>query len=312
MWAIGIALLAVIAGALVSLALQGRGDDGPRGQASAGPTASTSVGSSASSSTGSGAPMASDDADPSPSGLEGESLSNLAIAAVTVSDLPLRASPGDAGEVLGQLGSAARVFVIGAPEELEDARWYRVAYVDGDYSGCDQTGCVSTIGWIPDRDDGPLIAPVAINCPGSPMTADVLAALLPLERLHCYGDATITVTGPVDYPYTGLEGPIGYDPAWLAAPITEFLFDGTQLWLRSEEPLDLEPGDVVDARLAMEHEAAPTCRTYVIEEFFTDTGQTPPPIESLVRSTPAELVLRCRTELVVESFEVVGSVPVQP
>jgi hypothetical protein len=237
-------------------------------------------------------------------------LANRAIAEVTVDDLNLRMQPGPAAEIRGQLQTGARVFIIGAPQEGDGMRWYRVAVVSGPYPGCaDNAFCPDDIGWIAEGGTGadPWLSLADVTCPESPMSADQLAPLHPLERLHCYGGNDLTVTGTVVTPLTGLEGPIRYDPFWLAGPITRFAFRGTQssLWLRFENaPDNLAAGNIIRATVAMEHELAPKCTTSVIPGYFgpIPSGQSPPPVELPER---ARVVLECRTQLVVKSFEVV-------
>jgi hypothetical protein len=235
-------------------------------------------------------------------------LANRAIAEVTVDDLNLRMQPGSAAEVRGQLQTGARVFVIGAPQEREGVRWYRVAVVSGPYPGCAQSEpCPDDIGWIGENGTPaePWLRPADLACPESPISADQLASLHPLERLHCYGGNDLIVTGTLTTPLTGLEAPIRYDPFWLAAPITRFAFRGTQglLWLRFEQPpANLADGNIIRATLAMEHELAPKCTTSVIPGYFgpIPSGQSPPPVELPER---ARVVLECRTQLVVKSFD---------
>jgi hypothetical protein len=234
---------------------------------------------------------------PSPTATPRPALANASIVEVQAEGLELRTEPGG-GELIGTLGSGSRAFVIGTPQDVGDERWYRVAVADGPYSGCIEDSCPNDIGYVADGTsdiDANLLA-VALDCPSSPMTAAELDALSPLERLSCYGGNPIVVAGTLDHCYC--DGPIGtsYEPEWLAAPVTLFLFDGTfSLWLRFEDPPgvpeELVAGDTVEATLAMEHEAAPDCSV------SSDDEQAP---------TRAEIVLFCRTQLVVESLDVTG------
>ena len=92
----------------------------------------------------------------SPSGL-----TNRAIADVAVAGLNLRREPGGGAEVRGTLDEGARVFVIGAPQLLDDVAWYRVAVVDGPYSGClNEDYCPPDVGWVAEGGTagGPLVA----------------------------------------------------------------------------------------------------------------------------------------------------------
>jgi hypothetical protein len=212
--------------------------------------------------------------------------------------------------VRGTLDEGARVFVIGAPQQLDGVPWYRVAVVDGPYSGClNEDYCSPEIGWVADGGTtaDPWLVPASLECPSSPMTAEDLDSLHPLERLSCYGANDIVVTGTLDHCYCDANVPYTWEPFWLAFPLGPFQFHGTNTFVRWDEqsPADLEPGDVVRATLAMEHEAAPTCTTTASPEFFgpMPSGESPPAIET---PDPADTVLGCRTQLVVKGYEVIG------
>lgn len=242
---------------------------------------------------------------PSPSGL-----TNRAVADVAVAGLNLRREPGGGAEVRGTLDEGARVFVIGAPQQLDEVAWYRVAVVDGPYSGClNDDYCPPEIGWVAEGGTSadPWLLPVALDCPASPMTAQELDTLHPLERLSCYGGNDIVVTGTLDVCYCDANAPYTWEPFWLAFPLGAFLFHETGTFVRFEDqpPADLEPGDVVRATLAMEHEAAPTCTVAYTPGFPGPiaSGESPPPIEEPDR---ADTVLGCRTQLVVKGYEVTG------
>ena len=241
---------------------------------------------------------------PSPTGL-----TNRAVADVAVAGLNLRREPGGGAETIGTLDEGARVFVIGAPQLVDDVAWYRVAVVGGPYSGCEEAYCPNDIGWVAEGGTvaDPWLNRGELDCPSSPMTAEQLATLLPLERLSCYGRDEIVVTGTLDNCHCGLFGPLAYEPGWLAMPISMFVFHGTQTFTRFEDstPSDIAPGDVVRVTLAMEHDAASTCLVRGVPEFFgpMPSGESPPPIALPDR---AETVLGCRTQLVVKSYEVIG------
>lgn len=227
---------------------------------------------------------------------------NLSILEVSTDGLNLRSQPGTASPVIGQLETGARLFTIGAPSEAEGDRWYRVAVVGGPYSECEAGFCPRDIGYVAEGigGDEPYLAEASVLCPTSPMSAEALAQLHPLERLSCFGGNSIVVTGTIDYCYC--DGPLvgEYEPMWLAVPVSQFLFHGTSgMWLRFEEgdstPDDLSPGDIVQATVAMEHEEAPECSV-------SGPGDADLPSQ-------AEVILDCRTQLVVEELTVTGNDP---
>ncbi len=286
---------AVALGATLGIVLTGDGDPAVA-DASPMATSSASVEASAGpSDTGEPTPS------PSPSATPRPALANSSIVEVTTDGLELLSQRG-AGDLIGTLGTGSRAFVIGQPQDVDGERWYRVAVADGPYSRCDGDFCPNDIGFVTDgtSEAEANLAEASLDCPSSPMTAAELNTLSSLERLACYGGSPIVVTGTLDH--CNCDGPIGssYDPAWLAQPVTLFLFDGAnELFLHFEdppgEPEELVAGDIVEATLAMEHDLAPDCTV------TSDIGQTVPP--------RANIVLDCRTRLVVESLDVTGHDP---
>lgn len=298
---IGIAIVAVGLGAVLALLLSGPDTDGELAGVSASPTPSASANPSAGASPMTSSPSPTSTSQPTPTPTPEPAFANRSIVAVGVGALNLRTQPGTGSTVIGELGEGARLFTIGQPQEIDGERWYRVAVVAGPYSGCEPQFCPRDIGYVAEgvaADERYLLA-AELDCPDSPMTAQALNALAPLERLSCYGGNPIVVTGTVDYCYCDGPQVVEYEPWWLAAPVSQFVFDDTQvLWLRwadgEVEPEDLEPGDIVEATVAMEHEASLDCTV-------SGPGDDHP--------TQAEIILECRTQLVVESVSVTGHDP---
>ena len=289
--ALGFGGAAILGLAVIVTLLLTAGDDPALADASASATPSASADPSDGLSA-SEAPSEEPTPSATPSPTPRPALANRSIASVG-SDAELRSQPGG-GEVVGRLGSGSRVFIIGSPQDPGGERWYRVAVVSPPYSGCIEGSCPADIGFVSDgtSEADATLAAVHLDCPGAPIDAATLGGLLPLERLACYGGSPITVSGTLTYCYC--DGPMGttYNPSWLAAPVAQFLFhDTVDAWVRFERnefPADIQAGFIVEATLAMEHDAAPDCTT------------TSPDM------TTAEIVLYCRTQLVVESLEVVG------
>lgn len=292
----GIAALG--AGVLLAALLDG-GPDSVAGDPS--PTATTSTAASASTGpSGSSAPTASVEPTPEPAPI----IPNLGIAAVVTDALNLRSQPNEGGSVVAELAPDQRLFVIGAPSEADDLRWYRVAALAGPSCAepCEVIGYVAT----PVEAEDPWVQAIGVNCPITPMTHDDLSALLPLEALHCFGNNQIVLTGAVELPEgVGYEGPFAYSPAWLAHPLAiPFLATagGHVIGFRANPDADLEPpedGDVVRVTGHYEDPAATSCRVSVDPAFADEVPQPVPP-------APALAVLACRATFVWTDYEVIG------
>lgn len=235
-------------------------------------------------------------------------IENRAIVEVGADPLNLRQQPNEDASILAELPPGRRLFVIGDPTEAGDLRWYRVGVVSGPDcpEDCNLIGHVAT---PTAANEEPWIAEVTIDCPASPMTHGDLSALLPLEALHCYGRADITLTGTVDTPCCSPPNPIRLTPDWLAGPAPAFLRqEGSSTFVivfRADPAAGLdvpERGDVVRVIGHFEDPAATSCRAEVDEEFFE--GQpSPEPVEL---PDPARVILDCRATFVWTGYEVTG------
>ena len=293
------AIAALGAGVLLAALLDGGPDsvaDNPSPTATASMGPSTSAGPS-----DSVAPTASVEPTPEPAPI----IPNLGLAAVVTDAVNLRSQPNESGTVVAELAPDQRLFVIGAPSEADDLRWYRVAALAGPScpEPCEMIGYVAT---PVEADEDPWIEEVGVSCPTTPMSHDDLSALLPLEALHCFGNNTIVVTGTVELPEgVGYEGPFAYDPAWLAHPLAiPFLAtaSGHVIGFRAPPDADLEPPedeDVVRVTGHYEDPAATSCRV-TLDPAFADEEPQPVPPE------PALAVLTCRATFVWTDYEVIG------
>ncbi len=274
------ALASLAAGALLAVALDGRRDTAV-GDPSPTPSASVSDTTSASAE-----PEESESPTPSPTPTA-SIIPNRGIAQVLTESAVLRANPNDTAAVLAELGAGRRLFVVGEPEESGEQRWYRVGTLDE--SGCDDD--CRLIGWVgtPIADDGAVIEAADVSCPSSPMTADQLASVPPLEALHCYGRSELTITGVVGRREVDEDAPLSYTPGWLAEPMPE-LFIGSGLGYHPLPDADLEEpeeGAEVRVRGHFEDPAATSCRVSA----SADAGEVTLP-------QPARVVLDCRATFV--------------
>lgn len=306
-------LAAIVIGGAIALALSGPGDVG---LVTATPGFAVSPSQSLTipppSARSSPAPTARPTATPVPTPVPNAAIPNRAIADVQVDQLNLRAAGNDSAEILGQLRAGARVFTIGAPTETGGVHWYRVAVASGPYSGGPEycqgdPYCEADIGWVASPITGnPWLEAVEVGCPSSPMSIDDLDLLTPMERLQCFGNEDIIVTGTIDHPCCGWMGPIRYDPAWLAAPSAEAMFHAARLHPRfdPDSHVDVpERGSVIRATAHFDDPAAPDCRQSVDPEFEP---------EDVMLQPTAWVVLECRMQLVVTDYEVVGTEDLGP
>lgn len=302
----GVLLAAIGAGAVLAMLTQAPVD--PELAATGSPAAGTSDGGMPSAEP-SPAPVSSTPATPTPEPTPTSNaiLANRAIANVLVDQLNVRDAASPTAEVLGQLRAGSRVFVIGAPQSVDGMHWYRVAVVSGAYSAddCDWDLCIAGIGHVASPIHGdPWIEAVAIGCPASPMTATDLGLMLPLERLHCYADDDIVVTGTIDTPCCGHIGPVRHDPGWLASPGSVAFFRDVRasLLFRSDPATGLAPpsrGDVIRATGHFDDPTSADCRQTIDPEYADDEI-----VPGMVASVP-EAVLVCRTQLVISGYEVI-------
>jgi hypothetical protein len=258
---------------------------------------------SAISTEGAASPSASPAASPSPTISAFPLLANLAIVSVTVEALNLRASASQTAAKIETLAAETRLFVIGSPQEAGELSWYRVAVVDA------EAGSFGNIGWVATPANGVegWLEEVDVDCPSSPTTIDALAALAPLERLHCYGNQEFTATGWVDVPCCGYVGAFTFSP-WLADPNPIYFFRttdgsfGMQFKFAPDAGLVLpETTNIIRFTGHFEDPAAPSCRVSWDDSYDNDhAGELP---------DPAWVVLGCRTALVLTGYEVIGYKP---
>jgi len=293
-------LLAILGGVLVALLLTG-----PEDSASLSPSASASADVTASPATP--GPL------PSPTIRPAAVLANRAIVSVATDALNLRARPDDSATILAELATGHRLFVIGEPTAADDLRWYRVGTTVM-IPRCTGACVEMLIGFVatPTEEADAWLEAVDLDCPQSPMTADDLALLAPLEWLSCYGHTEIVVSGRLAYvEYPDEAGPIAYSPYWLASPYSPAYLrpdsGGSVAEFRARPasgPDEVPPqGEVVRVTGHFEDPDAPSCRASVNEAYWDAVGQSPQPVQLV---DPARLVLDCRARFVWTDYEVIG------
>lgn len=200
------------------------------------------------------------------------------------------------------------------PIEADGFTWYpviKVDVVDGDGeldslpTNPVPIGAELASGWIA-VDDGEdrYVRQVAPRCPTTFDLANV-SGMLPAERLACFG-APIVLEGT--FGCGGCGGAIAgeFEPNWLASPMNfDFLSDDVSVQLgplalhfRPSGPARPEPGSIIRVTVHVDDARSARCS---IREF--DDADT------LVAVDAATAVYICREQLVVDSYEVLGTDP---
>jgi hypothetical protein len=160
-------------------------------------------------------------------------------------------------------------------------------------------------GWIA-TDDGsePFVRQVAPRCPAAVDLASV-SGMLPAERLACFG-APIVLEGT--FGCSGCGGAIAgeFEPAWLASPLNfDFLsenvpeqFGPLALRFPPSGPARPTAGSIIRVTAHVDDARAARCR---MREMGDD--------DELVPVDPETAVYICREELVVDSYDVLGTDP---
>jgi hypothetical protein len=307
-------VLAILA-AILALVLLTRGED-PTAAGSPTPSAVASPAASASA-TGSGAT-------PSPSaatsGSPGTAVPTLAvnsIVATAVDGLSVRSEPGLGGERLGTLDQGMESFVVGGPTDADGFRWYQIGALGlPPNSGCagpfqtDPFNCPIWFGWAAAASaegEAWLIA-TEPDCPDEPLTAEGLSiGHSGTQLLACFGSDPITFRGwwpeiPDDAGLGGAcaaaEAPTGWllcqninDTVVLAGDDEEFFGVGVRLAIDPASDATMpERGTWVEVRAHYDDPAAEGCADDAPED---DERQ------------PGQIVLACRSELVLEEAQAV-------
>jgi hypothetical protein len=228
---------------------------------------------------------------------------NRAVAEVTTDDLNLRASASQSADILTIMKRGQRLFIIGAATEDAGLVWYRVATVSQPTECGDTCGLIGFAATPPTADDA-WIEKVEVDCPTSPITAEAIGRLQPLEALACFGRAEVAITGTMLFPFEGGMTPYHITPEWLAPGIWPSMIDAWWIEFHAapESQLSLmDNGDIVRAVGHFEDPAATECRSEVMPEFF---GGTVP--EEFDPISPARVILDCRARFVWTSYEVIG------
>jgi hypothetical protein len=224
---------------------------------------------------------------------------------VAVDSLNLRNEPRLSSPVHVVLAGGELVLVIEGPRVADGYTWYRV---ETGIAGGRAYGAGWTAAAGPDGD--PFLVYVPPRCPvigpDELVTSDILVELAGWPALACFGDRQIGFSGTIT-----CHGHGGYEfaePAWLGAmsPVAPDL-DSWIGGLHYEPELQERPEcwSVIEGTGQFDHPAAQTCEGVSSNSAIGEEPPWPPP-------TKAEVVLLCRQQFVVQSFEVVGQQPPPP
>jgi hypothetical protein len=213
---------------------------------------------------------------------------------VTLDGLRVRESPGLDAPVRDTLASGTVVQVGGlwGPTAVDGIDWYWVLTEDTTVSGyvAASQGGVHYLNLLPNRCDE--------------LTSNLasLTSHTAWERLACFGDRSLTVTGTYGCSVCGSELDGTYEPSWLASPnnLTYLGWPGAVLVLHFPPEL----GSAGPAHGSMVrvtgHFSDPASTTCVISDA---PGHHGVPVEQVFAE------IWCREQFVVESLEVIGSDP---
>ena len=235
-----------------------------------------------------------------------------AAARVAVEVLRVRESPATDARLLDQL-AAGQLVLIG-PAATPDGpisgggfAWYPVQRL-GDLTELPplpgELPTDGVIGWAAAGDaEIAYLELVPERCPARPASLATVSAMLPWERLACFGSESLTLDGVMGCPGCGGAAAGTFEPGWLASPM-------------SGVPVSVDPAvriGPLTALLTPDGPALPANGSIVhLTAHFDDPaasgcvvapGDPPAPIDSRTAA------LYCRERLVVDTIEVTGTDP---
>lgn len=215
---------------------------------------------------------------------------------VVVDALQVRDQPGLNAAVVDTLPAGTVVeLALGYtdPVVVDGIDWYHVVY------NSDLGGSVA-VGVGADR----YLELVPARCEDGDPDLAALMRITAWERLACFGDPVLTVTGTYGCPVCGIAYPRGgYEPAWLANPDTLAYIgwpDVITLHVRPDAGLNFPPNASI--MRVTGHFSDPASSTCVIRPTIDGSA-----IGAEVDPVIAELW--CREQFVVDAYEIVGSDP---
>ena len=247
-----------------------------------------------------------------------EALLLESIVSVSVDRLNVRAKPTIESKSLGVVKKGEFLYVDSfGPFSHDGYTWYHAGFVgragEAPVFGANVRGPQGVGGWIAvAKGDSPYVKRLRPRCPSVIDTAS-LQYMLGSERLACFGDNTIELTGT--FGCGGCGGAVVgiFEPDWLAYPLNfNLLADypvGDEvgnfgLRFAPDGPVTVAPpaGSVIRVRVHADDPGSATCAISVVDPLH-------PNGERLVAIPSEAAHLICAQELVVETMEVLGTDP---
>jgi hypothetical protein len=160
----------------------------------------------------------------SPSLLPPEGLGSDSIAVTMVDNLRVRVEPSTTATSIGLLGSAgAEVFVFSGPIIADGHQWYELASLEPPTPCMPATDpslrCRTWFGWAAagSTSGDEWLVPRVGGCVNGPVDTAAFVNLSALERLACFGGATLTLRAyrPPPLPTGCGLTPLTFEPGWL-------------------------------------------------------------------------------------------------
>jgi hypothetical protein len=235
---------------------------------------------------------------------------------VVVAELNIREKPSTSGKRVDTFRADQVILVnrLIPPVDADGYLWYEGTGPFGDgkggllalphdpYAGTDPTS-----GWFASsKGTTAYVAQLAPRCPSAVDIVN-LGAMVPAERLACFGRTTIEFEASYRYGCPTCEIFGRFEPAWLSDPnIGHFVaesgtgFDGPGLDIAFPPRLAApKSGAILRLRGHFDDPAAADCSMGLVAWDYVDMEPDPVP--------PSVARLWCRQQLVVESFDVIGT-----
>lgn len=234
---------------------------------------------------------------------------------VVVEELNVRARPSTTARRLGTVDEGNVLVFRGPPVEADGYIWYRGFLA---WSSIDHVPALPAPlldvgdplgGWIATSNgDVDYVVPIPTRCPAVVDIRNVVA-MLPAERLACFGDQSIELEGTIGCHGCTIHIFGEFEPDWLTNPnrVHDLLWDdpleGRSLMLRfpPDGPTRPTDGEIIRVHGHFRDAAASDC-SLSLAYYWADSSDIHPVGTGVARQL-------CRQEFVVEWYDVLGTDP---